>query len=141
MISRGEIIRTARGFMHVPFHHQGRVQAGLDCIGLISKTLAVCNIPHQDSTTYKRAPGRTSLVTHLPSSAFRIEPAEAKEADILAFWFAREDWAQHIGFKTDIGLLHTYADVGRVVEHPLDEYWLNHTHSAWRLNFFRSESV
>lgn len=61
MIHSSEIVTYARAWIGEPWRHQGRGEfpgAGIDCAGLLIKTCAHFNLPHEDLQGYRRAPGR-----------------------------------------------------------------------------------
>ena len=53
--------------------------------------------------------------------------------DILVFWInERNRRPQHIALKSDYGMIHTYQDIGRVVEHVMDFRWIERFICAYR---------
>ena len=64
------------------------------------------------------------------SSALWAVLDAVQPGDVLWLSFAGEP--RHVGFATDIGLLHAWAKPGRVVEHRLDAAWRRRIRSAWR---------
>lgn len=131
MKSRQEIIDFARTFIGSPFHHQGRVKAGIDCAGLAIVVGAWIGSPIEDCV-YKSKPTRGIIISQLTKTLERIDPEEALPGDILVFWMYRRGYDQHIGIRTDKGMIHTYADIGFVTENGFNEYWKKRLMAAFR---------
>jgi cell wall-associated NlpC family hydrolase len=118
--TRADVVAAARAYLGVPWIHQGRSRAGLDCGGLI-----VC-VAHDlglwadfDVSGYGREPDGAMLRQHLERQATRV--LEHALGDILLLRFVR--LPQHLAICTELGIIHTYAQVGAVVEHRLDAIW------------------
>lgn len=118
-ITRKAIIDCARSYLGVPWRHQGRTSAGLDCGGLIIRVAHDLGLSTFDVDGYGREPDGVSLRAHLEAQAVRVLQGEA--GDILLLRFVR--YPQHLAIRTDVGIIHTYAQVGAVVEHHFDSRW------------------
>lgn len=114
----------ARKWLGTPYHHQGRVLgAGVDCLGLVAEVAKALDLCHHDANDYARVPEGDRLITDLRKHAGReLRAVEAQPGDILLFRFLRQP--RHVAIKTDIGMIHAYAQAGKVVEHQLDVRWL-----------------
>lgn len=131
MTTRNNIVEIAREFLGSPFKHQGRVKDGIDCVGLIA---AVCNrimYPYVDGI-YKRKPTKGLVIAKLKESFRSILVNEATDGDILVFWVYKRNYDQHVAIKTDKGMIHTYADVGYVVENTINDFWSKRIMGAFR---------
>lgn len=121
IIKREEIIATARKYLGVPFHHQGRTASGLDCIGLIVLVAQDLGIPTDlDQRDYPRRPdGR--LLRLLRSACPEVEsPAPGA---ILLFRIRNPDPQEpdHAAILTEGNtLIQSWgpAGAGKVVEVP-----------------------
>ena len=124
-MTREDIIAAARGFLGVPFVHQGRTRiGGVDCIGL------VLNVGWQlgflarsyDVTGYARMPDG-SLFAECDRLLVRI-PAAAPGC-IVAMRFSSEP--QHIGIvgthAGSLTIIHSLSDAGKVAEHRMSPEW------------------
>ncbi len=122
---RKDIVDKAREFLGTPFHHQGRLKGiGLDCIGLISEVAGELGMRNEHKANYPRHPDGKTLLAGLKGNVERIEVDDAVPGDILVFWMDNNSkHPQHIGIKTDKGLIHTCQSTGKVVEHCIDEKW------------------
>lgn len=129
----GKIVKVARGYLGVKFVHQGRCRAGIDCIGLVVKSGNEAGYVVEDHTVYGRCPRPDHLLHHIGLSFEQIPIEDAGVEDILLFWVRKPHLPQHAGIISKDGwLIHTWSDVGKVVETPLDDYWVKRTHSAWK---------
>lgn len=116
-----QVYLAAREWVGVPYHHQGRVPAGLDCVGLlivVARELGI--IPaHFDYTRYGRRPNGqldAALDEHL------VPLDDPQPGCIVAIAWHRR--LHHVGIvgQTDqyLTLIHALDPVG-VIEHRLDE--------------------
>lgn len=115
------IIQCARKYIDTPYHHQARSLSGVDCIGLV---LMVCwdleLLPRStDFHDYARTPDHTELMRLIESYCTPTDSPEP--GDLLVFRIRRNP--QHVGIKSDIGVIHAYESVGKVVETPIDDWW------------------
>lgn len=131
---RARIVAVARGTIGTPFHHQARlVGVGIDCVGLLVHVAKTIGIPHVDVPVYSLRPNGDELERILALSLNRIPVEEASVGDVLCFWIRKRGEPQHVSILTAPDrMIHTYADVGRVVEHGYAGNWPAHVSSAWR---------
>jgi cell wall-associated NlpC family hydrolase len=86
MAIRADIVAAARGWIGVPWRHQGRSRAGVDCVGLIVVVCRELGLSDYDSTVYGRDPDPTRFLGHFTAGgATRINPLEARNGDLLVF--------------------------------------------------------
>jgi len=134
---RSAFVADARTYMGVRFKHQGRSRRGLDCIGLCVVAMRALGRPVWDSPAY----GTTAATQGLREALVRNlgEPIPNKEGmhegDIALMAFVGEP--SHVGIITDyplggFALLHTFAQVRKVVEHRMDEQWLGYIAEVFR---------
>lgn len=132
MISGHDVIVAARGWLGVPFLHQGRSRHGVDCIGFVASLCAelgapVClnNLPHN----YARNPQA------LLADAVRMlaKPAELVPGVLVLIKWPIADHASHVGIYTGTSMIHCYEAVGRVVEHGYSVPWPKRTVSVWQI--------
>ena len=123
LVRRADIVRAARGFLGTPFRHQGRVPGrGLDCAGVIVCAARALGLNAYDVTGYGRLPHGGVLSRHLQAAGCTEIPiAEVRPGDLYLMRF--DHYPQHLALVTDLGILHAYAEIGRVVEHRLDDVW------------------
>ena len=124
------VIDAARGWLGVPFRHQGRDAHGIDCVGLpivVCQSLGLIG-PNFEITHYGRTP-TGDLLPRLQSHCQPI-PQPVPGALVVIAW-ARE--AAHVAICTGDTVIHAYERVGKVVEHGYRGRWVRMTHSAWAL--------
>jgi hypothetical protein len=128
-----KIITSARRHLGTPFIHQARVErVGVDCIGLLVLVAKELGIPIVDHKRYKRRPDPALFMEKMRLNLDPVPLVEAAIGDMLVFWYQKRGVPQHLAFKTDIGIIHTYAEAGRVVETAMDKKWQVRLLSAWR---------
>lgn len=134
MTTRDEIIAEARTYIGTPFHHQGRLKnAGVDCIGLVVGVAKIFGLEDYDDYVYPKYPEKNQLMPKLETILERVDIEDAEPGDVLVFWINRHTRIpQHIGLKTDVGMLHTFETIGRVVEHGLTKKWRRRLCAAFR---------
>jgi cell wall-associated NlpC family hydrolase len=120
MITRVDIVMEARRWLGVRYKHQGRTVAGVDCAGLIIKVAHNLRVSKHDETNYARRPHGHDLMNSLNTHAIRVQ-REALPGDILLFSF--QGFPQHLGIRTDKGIIHSFATARKVVEHTYDNLW------------------
>jgi cell wall-associated NlpC family hydrolase len=129
-MSPDRVINEARLWVGVPFRHQGRNRAGIDCVGLpivIGRSLGL--LPRSfDENNYDRLPS-LKLAARIQSHCVRIPEAIPGSMIVIA-WTAI---AAHVAICTGETMIHAYESVGRVVEHGYRGRWVRMTHSVWAL--------
>jgi cell wall-associated NlpC family hydrolase len=130
MRAPSEVVAAAREWIGVPFRHQGRNRAGIDCVGLpivIGQSLGIFD-QRFDVANYDRLAS--------PQLAARVRehctpaPEAAPGTLIVIAW---SKIAAHVAICTGETMIHAYESVGRVVEHGYRGRWIKLTHSIWRL--------
>lgn len=133
MITGDDIVSEARKHLGVPFRHQGRNPAsGLDCIGLAVRVISDLGFSISDITNYEREPNPVMMGAAIEPYLSRIDHRNIKPGCILWMKFIREP--MHVAIVTDIGMIHAYGTIGRVVEHSIDSKWKKRIHLAYRIN-------
>jgi len=133
---REAFIAEARSYLDVRFRHQGRSRHGVDCAGLLLVSMAAIGRPIVDLDAYGREPLgdglRGMLVANLgePIAKETMQPG-----DVALMRFRGEP--SHVGLLTaypygGLALLHTFAQVKKVVEHRLDEEWAGYVIEVFR---------
>lgn len=121
---RQKIIAEARTYLGTPFVHQGRLKGkGIDCIGLIVNVGKSLGLLDHDNTSYGRYPDGKTLMSELRKYLIEKDIEQLTAGDIAVYWFKNPQMPTHVGIVSDYGLIHTYADIGKVVEHRLTKAW------------------
>jgi hypothetical protein len=130
------ILEEARSWIGVPFHHQGRTKMGCDCIGVGLSVARRIGFEYKDNTRYGRLPHNGLLENAFMEHMVPIDIKEIRPSDgVLLTWKTEP---HHVGIVTEmestgeLGILHSYQTVGKVVEHHLDDEWRNRIVMAFR---------
>ena len=131
MTTREDLQRVARTYIGTPYVHQARTPGrGLDCAGILIALARELDLHFPDRKGYSRQADGVTLRAELDD---RLDPIDAAEpGDVLLLWIRRPAKPQHVALLTDYGILHSYADVGRVVETVMDEWWRARIVQAYR---------
>lgn len=139
MVTRADVVREARSWKDTPFHHQGRLKGvGADCAGLILGVAHALGLPSVDLAAYGRIPNGRHLRLHCNSAMDPISIEKMRPGDVLLLRLER--FPQHLAFVVDgaglngLGLVHSYEQPGKCVEHGLTQEWHDRTVQAYRLH-------
>lgn len=134
------LFEYARAYTGVLFLHQGRDPAvGIDCIGLVALALRDAGYPYSEATSadYSRDPHDGLLEARLEALFGPPLPlSEMRPDDIAVIRYGRQ--LRHVGIVGEwlydgvphLTLIHADSrmgrgvEMGRVVEHRIDEGWL-----------------
>jgi NlpC/P60 family putative phage cell wall peptidase len=153
-IAANAIVQEARSWIGTRFHHQGRIKAtsqhrgGCDCIGLVigvAEQLGVTflqdgqrvNALAVDQTGYGKFPDGRRLQQQLGQYLQEIATTDIMPGDVLLFRFDANP--QHVALVSDygqneLGIIHCYAQVRKVVEHHLSSNWRSKMVAAYRFS-------
>lgn len=133
-----DVIAEARTWLGVPWRHQGRTRAGVDCAGLVALVAKDLGIADYDSTAYGRRAEEQGFVEHFRANMDGVSVTEIEPGDVLVF--AERAYPCHCGFLTERlclpHLLHAHALRRRVIEEPYAGEWRARIKFAFR---FRRE--
>ena len=120
----------ARTLIGTPWQHQGRTEAGVDCVGLCVLALRAAGYSVQDRTDYGTDPDGT-LRAALDANLIMVDDMRAGDIALVCFRAER-----HVGIISvgDYGftLIHADSHAKRVVEHRIDERWARRIVGVWR---------
>ena len=131
-----DVVAEARSWLGVPYLHQGRTRAGIDCVGLpivVGRALGFFREGFEVAN-YGRLPS-TELAERVVEHCRPIERGTAGALVVIAW----TRLAAHVAIGTGDTLIHAYESVGRVTEHGYRGRWLRLTHSTWALPGVRYE--
>ena len=136
MIPAGAVVAAARGWIGVPYLHQGRSRSGIDCIGLVLQVAREAGIgpADLDFRRYGRMPQREMIEAELPRWC---APGEAQAGALVVVRWTTA--AAHLAICTGPSLIHACASRKQVVEHGYRGVWQRLTHSVWLLPGVRYE--
>jgi cell wall-associated NlpC family hydrolase len=120
-----DVVAAARGYLGVPWRHQGRSRAGLDCGGLVVLVARDLGLADYDVLGYSRHAQGQSLVRHFAAVMDATPPAAMRSGDVLVF--AEAAWPCHAAIlSTKHGrphLIHAHALRRQVIEEPFAGEW------------------
>ena len=128
------IVAEARTWLGVPWRHQGRTRAGIDCVGLLVCVTRALGLSDYDSTGYGRHAQGQTFVRHFQENMDGIGISEARPGDVLVF--ADRAYPCHCGVLTERHgvphLLHAHAIRRKVIEEPYAGEWQAKVKFAFR---------
>ena len=138
-MKRQEIINEARTWIGTTWVHQASLKGvGADCVGLVRgvyreitgiDTIVALDYP----ATWHLFRKEERLYDEAKKHMTEIPTDEAKPGDVLMFGF-RNLPAHHLGIMTENRtIIHSYYDIGKVVEQRFDDAWSNSIRYAFRM--------
>lgn len=121
-MTREQIITTARQYIGTPWQHQARLKGvGVDCTGLVVCVARDLGVTLHDRRAYgRRAEADPVLLRYLDGQCRRVDRPQL--GDIMVFWWNQNTRRpQHVGIRTDVGIIHAYALARSVCEHTIDK--------------------
>lgn len=139
MISRGLVVAAARGWLGVPFRHQGRTRDGIDCGGLAIRIASELGLSSFDVSGYRRLPAGAGGITIegiCEREMCRVGVRELAPGDVALFLVGRRP--RHLAVLGDyyaggLSMIHAYEPAGRVVETRFDASWRASLFEAYAL--------
>ena len=134
-----DIIHTAKGLIGVPYRHQGRSRAGLDCAGVIivvGQTEGVMGEEAEVTKAYPRRPDAAKFAAAMIEAGLIQRPFGTQEhGDILRINTA--GWPVHLGlYEIDENgmewYIHAYLPHKKVTRDPLTPEVRRAICSVWR---------
>lgn len=127
---REEIIQAARRRIGIPWRHQGRTEAGLDCIGLIMSVATEVGIAYHDLPAYTRTTYQNTFLKEFRAQAKLRAVSERVVGDMLLLKDGL--YPCHVAFYSmDRGqetIIHTSPRRKGTIEEPLAPYLDRVTH-------------
>lgn len=133
MISRKEFIDHARTFIGVPYKDKGRNRKGVDCGGLIAAIVDELGAPITIPQDYERLPNPKILINTLENVANKYENLDLTPGNIVLMEFQSWAGSTHVAILTDHGLLHSYMNRKKVVEHAINRLWQKRIKASYLL--------
>ena len=85
MPNRHDIVEAARGYLGVPWRHQGRSRRGLDCAGLVVMVARDLGLSDYDTTSYRRHARGQAFVEHFRENMDPAPVSGMRPGDVLVF--------------------------------------------------------
>lgn len=107
----------------------------MDCAGVVVCSFLSLGRPVVDKRVYGREPHKDGLRDVVRSNRLELVKGPWLPGDVALMKFVREP--HHLGIFGDyshggLSLIHSYAEVGRVVEHRLDDVWAGRVLEVYR---------
>jgi cell wall-associated NlpC family hydrolase len=129
-----QVVVEARRWLGVPWRHQGRTRAGVDCAGLVVMVARTLRLADHDAAGYSRRAHGQAFVEHFRANMDELRVAEAAPGDVLVF--ADHAYPCHCGFLTEkFGqphLIHAHVTRRKIVEEPYAGEWPEKVKFAFR---------
>jgi cell wall-associated NlpC family hydrolase len=134
LVTPTDVVVEARRWLGVPWRHQGRTRAGVDCAGLVVMVAHALDLSRYDYRGYSRRAHGQAFVEHFQLTMESLRVAEAAAGDVLVF--ADHAYPCHCGFLTgkwdQPHLLHAHATRRKVIEEPYIGEWPAKVRFAFR---------
>lgn len=135
-MTREDIVTYARTYLGVPFVHQGRNRAGIDCGGLLVGVREGFGLPVKDLASYPRRIRDVDTFLDLVEQGTRKVHdgtggfMKLVEGQILVFMI--RGFLPHLGIVSGPEhMIHAYETAGKVTETRLSLEWQRDIHSVW----------
>ncbi len=126
---RARIVAIARSWIGTPYRHQGRLKGvGCDCLGLLIGVFEeltgerIGALPPY-TPDWAEASGRETLAEGLRGYMTEIDPAAAREGDIVLFRWRAHLPAKHAGILVTLDRMVHAQEKARVAEVALGGWW------------------
>ncbi|MBV0891525.1 C40 family peptidase [Paracoccus sp. Z118] len=127
-------VLAARGWLDVPFRHQGRSRAGIDCVGLLVCVAREMGLPEYDVTGYTRRAQGMGFLEHFHANFSEIPLGAAMPGDVLVF--VETVYPCHTGIMSERHgvphVIHAHAPRQKVIEEPFSGEWQGKLRFAFR---------
>lgn len=138
-MKRADVVAFARTLRGVPWVHQGRSTAGVDCGGLLELIGRQFGCPVPEKADYPRTADGVTLRATCEQYLRPIGPHALAPGDVVLVRFPRAEHESHLALVVDhphrgLGLLHALNErngKGRVIEHGLDATWRSRVVAAY----------
>lgn len=115
----------AREYLGTPFRHRGRTETGLDCLGLLVIVAQRQGLTVFDKKVYGREPWKDGLREGLVENCGPPIDEDLAPDQILLMQLHADEGPAHVALvaphEYGIGMIHTWAAAGKVVEHRMDD--------------------
>lgn len=138
MTDANVIVKTARGWIGTPYHHQASVRGvGTDCLGLVRGVWreiygADAETPPAYSRDWAEAGGVETMLQAAARHLIPIQPAEAAAGDVLIFRLRERFVAKHAGLMSGPGTMIHAVEGAAVAEVALSTWWRRRIAGAFR---------
>ena len=129
-ITRLDFVNAAKAYLDVPYVYKGRSKGGMDCAGLLIKTLNSTVLPDYNFLNYGVNPNPKHVRKELLNISEQISEIEYGCLLVLKL----HGLGNHIAiYIEDNNLLHTYGRAGKVIVEKYTLYWQKKLDSIYRV--------
>lgn len=116
-----DLVRQARTYLGVKYHHCGRSEHGLDCSGLILRVAHDLGLTEWDEVDYSQQVNPVYMKANIERFCDPVD-GEPQAGDVL--WLSIGGVPQHVAMATGEGtLIHATNSTMVVVEVSFDKVW------------------
>ena len=138
-----EIITEARQWLRTPYQHQAMLKGvGCDCVGLVTgvglatRATLITRQQIKAYSGYGRLPNPRTM-HHILKTHLKPLPEDSVQVGDIAWIQWRQGLPMHLVIIAELDngqrtIIHSTAEVGRVVEHSLTPAWNDRIVSFWR---------
>ena len=136
-MKREDIVKKAREWIGTPWAHQASVKGvGCDCVGMVRGVYTeLTGKKVGGAMDYTRSfylfSGEERLKNEIAKYCIEIPIEEAKSGDVILISFLNLP-SHHIGILAGTTFIHSWEDIGKVVEIPYDAAWKRLTKAVFR---------
>ena len=138
VVDRQRLIEDVRSLVGTPYHHQGRDENGLDCIGLIIAALRRQGIEPRAPADYGKSPPGDCLLTGVDRCGLfhKVPVDQRRPGDVLVFAIRRDP--QHVALLVERPadgpeiMIHSADVIMEVRTATLGEAWLRRVVAVYR---------
>ena len=136
-MKREDIVKIAREWIGTPWVHQASVKGvGCDCVGMVRGVYTeLTGKTVGGAMDYTRSfylfSGEERLKNEIGKYCMEVPIGEAKSGDVILISFLNLP-SHHIGILAGTTFIHSWEDIGNVVEIPYDAAWKRLTKAVFR---------
>ena len=136
-MKREDIVKKAREWIGTPWVHQASVKGvGCDCVGMVRGVYTeLTGKKVGGAMDYTRSfylfSGEERLKNEIGKYCMEVPMEEAKSGDVILISFLNLP-SHHIGILAGTTFIHSWEDIGNVVQIPYDAAWKRLTKAVFR---------
>lgn len=125
-----DFVEEARSYIGTPYFYKGRSRGGIDCAGIVCRSLNATIIPGYDFLDYALNANPRHVKKELENISDETNVLEHGSILLLNL----NNLPSHIAIYTDSNtIIHSYKRRGKVVEEKFTNYWKDKLDSIYRV--------
>jgi cell wall-associated NlpC family hydrolase len=133
MMTPAAIVAQARDYVGVPWRHQGRSRAGVDCVGLVLAVARDFGLPVPAVDDYGWVPDGARMLALCEAHLQPVAPHAKQLGDILLINAPRLHLPRHVALFAGETIIHAYNLARQVVEVNFASPWPESVQRVYRL--------